>query len=165
VEATQKTPLRAAMEASDHDAVVACFAPEISLLSPIFDVPFEGRKRAADLFAVLIEILDDLEYTAEIPGDPHVLHARASVSGTPLEIIDLLRFDDQGKIREMTVLLRPFPGIAAFMDAMAPKLGRRLKGGGTAAALRVLGGPPSLMMRLVARLGPRLLGLRKPPTE
>jgi hypothetical protein len=154
------TPFRVAFEARDHAAVVDALAPDVVLRSPIFDVPFEGRERAAELFAVLLEVLEDLHYEAEIPGDPHVINLRTSVKGKPLEIVDLLRFDEAGKVREITVFMRPFPGIAAFMDATAPKLGRRYKGAGTAATLRLLGGPPSMMMRTVARIGPRLLGLR-----
>jgi hypothetical protein len=159
--ADSRTPFRVAFEARDHEGVVDALAEDVVLWSPIFDVPFEGRERASDLFAVLLEVFEDLDYQAEIPGDPHIIWLKASINGTPIEIVDLLRFDEAGKVREITVLMRPFRGIAAFMDATAPKLGRRFKGGGTAAALRALGGPPSLMMRSVARIGPRMLGLRR----
>jgi hypothetical protein len=149
------------MEARDHDAVVATLAPDVVLISPIFGVPFEGREQASELFAVILEIFDELSYKTEIAGDPHVLNFTARINGEEIEGIDLLRFNDAGEISEIRVFFRPLRGIAAFMDAAAPKLGRRLKGGGTATVLRVLGGPPSLMMRSVAGLGPRILGLRK----
>jgi hypothetical protein len=47
------TPLRAAFEARDHDAIVAALAPDVVLRSPIFEVPFTGIDEASDLFAVL----------------------------------------------------------------------------------------------------------------
>jgi hypothetical protein len=153
------TPLRAAFEARDHDGIVRALAPDVILRSPIFDVPFRGIEEASDLFAVLLEVLWPLTYLAEIPGDPHVLNFRGEIKGTPVEGIDLLRFDDQGRVKEITVFLRPFPGIAAFLGGMSPELGRRRGGGIRAAMMRVGGAPVRALMRATAALGPRLLGL------
>lgn len=76
------TPLRAAFEARDLDAVVAALAPDVVLRSPIFEVPFTGIDEASDLFAVLLDALWPLTYLDEIPGDPHVLARRRSGAGT-----------------------------------------------------------------------------------
>jgi hypothetical protein len=153
------TPLRAAMEARDHDAVIAALAPDVVLWSPIFDKPFTGIDEASDLFAVLIEVLTPLEYLDEIPGDPHILHFRAQIDETELEGIDLLRFDEQGRVKEITVLLRPFKGVAAFLSATGPKLGRRRGGAGRGAVLRVATAPLTFFMRRTAASGPALLEL------
>ena len=132
-------------------------APDVVLRSPIFDVPFRGRDEAGDLFAVLLEVLWPLEYLDEIPGDPHILHFRGEIKGTELEGIDLLRFDDEGRVKEITVFFRPFPGIAAFLSGMSPKLGRRRGGRGLAATMVAAGAPVSGLMKATASLGPRLL--------
>ena len=154
------TPLRVAMEARDLDAVVAALAPDVVLWSPIFDKPFTGIDEVTDLFAVLIDVLTPLEYLDEIPGDPHILHFRAEIDGTDLEGIDLLRFDDQGRVKEITVLFRPFVGVAAFMSATGPKLGRRRGGAGRATVLRVATAPLTFFMRRTAASGPGLLRLK-----
>jgi hypothetical protein len=154
------TPFRAAMEARDHEAVVAALAPDVVLISPIFDKPFTGVDEASDLFSVLLDELHPIEYLDEIPGDPHVLHFRAEVGGTELEGVDLLRFDEEGRVREITVLFRPFPGVAAFMKSTGPKLGRRRGGAGRAALLRVATAPLTFLMRRTAASGPSLLGLK-----
>jgi hypothetical protein len=154
------TPFRAAIEARDLDAVIAALAPDVVLQSPIFEVPFTGTEEARDLFAVLLEQVWPFTYLNEIPGDPHVLHFTAEIKGTELEGIDLLRFDEQGKIREITVLFRPFPGIAAFLSSTGPKLGRRRVGGGRAALLRVANAPLTFFMRRTAASGPGLLRLK-----
>jgi hypothetical protein len=153
------TPLRVAFEARDHDAIVEALAPDIVLRSPIFEVPFTGIDEAGDLFAVLLEELWPLTYLDEIPGDPHILHFTGQIKGKTLEGVDLLRFDDDGRVREITVFFRPFPAVAAFLTAMGPKLGRRRGGGGRAAILRAAGAPVSALMRTTAATGPRLLGL------
>lgn len=148
------------MESRDHDAVIAALAPDVVLNSPIFDKPFTGIDEASDLFAVLIEVLTPLEYLDEIPGDPHILHFRAEINGTELEGVDFLRFDDQGRVKEITVLFRPFVGVAAFMSATGPMLGRRRGGAGRAAILRVASAPLTFFMRRTAASGPALLGLK-----
>ena len=155
------TPLRAAFEARDHAAVVAALAPDVVLRSPIFDVPFTGIGEVSDLFAVLLDALWPLTYLDEIPGDPHVLHFTAEIKGEQLEGVDLLRFDEQGRLREITVFFRPFPAVAAFLSQTGPKLARRRSGAGTAAALRIAGAPVGALMRATAATGPRMLGLRR----
>ncbi len=154
------TPLRVAMEAGDHAAVVDSLAEDVVLRSPIFEKEFRGRDEASDLFAVLIEVLEELTYVAEIPGDPHMVWFRAKVKGTPLEGVDLLRFDQEGKVEEITVLMRPFPGIAAFISATGGPLGRRRGGAGRAALISAANPPVTFFMRRLAGIGPRLLKLR-----
>ena len=151
------TPLRVAFEARDHDGIVAALAPDVVLRSPIFETEFKGIDEASDLFAVILEVLWPITYLDEIPGDPHVLHFTGEIKGKTLEGIDLLRFDEQGRVKEITVFFRPFPAVAAFLTATGPKLGRRRAGAGTAAIVATTGGPVSALMRATASLGPRLL--------
>jgi hypothetical protein len=155
------TPLRAAFEARDHDAVVAALAPDVVLRSPIFEVPFTGIDEVSDLFAVLLDALWPLTYLDEIPGDPHVLHFTGEIKGRQLEGVDLLRFDESGKVKEITVLFRPFPAVAAFMSETGPKLAKLRGGTGRATALRIAGAPVGALMRATAATGPRLLGLSR----
>ena len=154
------TPLRAAFEARDHDAIVRALAPDVVLRSPIFDVPFTGIEEAGDLFAVLLEELWPLTYLNEIAGDPHILHFTGEIKGKRLEGIDLLRFDEQGKVSEITVFFRPFPAVAEFLSATGPKLGHRRGGPARAAVLSVAGAPVGFLMRRTATLGPILLRLK-----
>jgi hypothetical protein len=155
------TPLRVAFEARDHAAVVEALSPEVVLWSPIFEVPFTGIDEASDLFAVLLDALWPLTYLNEIPGDPHVLHFTGEIKGQQLEGVDLLRFDEQGRVEEITVFFRPFPAVAAFLSDTGPKLAEKRGGSGRAAFLKVAGTPLSALMRTTAATGPRLLGLRR----
>lgn len=155
------TPFRVAFEARDHTAVVEALSPDVVLWSPIFEVPFTGIDEASDLFAVLLDVLWPLTYLNEIPGDPHVLHFTGEIGGQRLEGVDLLRFDEQGRIKEITVFFRPFPAVAAFLSDTGPKLAEKRGGSGRAAFLKVAGAPLSALMRTTAATGPRLLGLRR----
>lgn len=124
-------------------------------------MPITGIEEASDLFAVLLDVLWPVTYLDEIPGDPHILHFTAEVKGERLEGVDLLRFDDEGRVKEITVLFRPFPAIAAFLSATGPKFAQRRGGAGRSTALRIAGAPVSALMRVTAATGPRMLGLRR----
>jgi hypothetical protein len=154
------TPTRVAFEARDHDALVAALAPEVVLHSPIIEVPFTGIDEVGELFGVLMEQLWPIEYLDEIPGDPHVLHWTGEIKGQRIDGIDLLRFDDQGRVSEMTVFFRPLAGVATFLGATGPKLGRK-RGGPLRGALIAAGGAPAnAMMKASAAAAPTLLRLR-----
>jgi SnoaL-like protein len=158
------TPLRAAFEARDHEALVAALSPEVVLWSPIFDVPFRGIREASDLFAVILEVFGPITYTAEVSaGDRHILAFRTTIGKAELEGVDVLRFDDQGRVKEITVFFRPFRGVAAFLRATGPKLGRRRGNVTRAAALAVGAAPLTALMRATAATGPGLLKIGREP--
>jgi hypothetical protein len=149
------------MEARDPKAVRAAFAPDVRLSSPILDVPFRGRDEVGDLFEIVMSVIGSLEYHAEIPGDPHVLYFSTDIDGVPLQGVDILHLDENGLISEITVFLRPFPGIAAVLRATGAKLARKRKGPAQAALATATTPPLSGMMRLAARVSPGMLGLRR----
>jgi hypothetical protein len=122
-----KLPLRAAMEAGDLAAVAVAFAPDAVLHSPLTGrLTFQGRDQIQAVMAVILEVFDDLRYTDELHGgDSGVLVASARVEGHDIEIVDHMRLDESGKIRELTVFFRPMPAIAIAMRLIGSGLGRR----------------------------------------
>jgi SnoaL-like protein len=158
VAARAKNPLRAAFEVRDIARLEESLAEDVVLRSPIFSIPFEGKEECVELFRALFETLGEMSYLLDQPGDPGVFAWRTEVDGEPLEGVDLVRLDDEGKVKEVTVFMRPLRGIAAFANATGPRLagsaGRRL-------LIRTAAAPPTLMMRALARLGPRMIGMGK----
>jgi hypothetical protein len=148
------------MESRDPAAVVETLAHDVVLRSPIIDVPFEGREEAAKLFEALLGAAERIEYHIDSPArDLHVFAFRLSFGGKPVEGVDLVRFNDRGEATEFTVFLRPLDGIATFSAAVGPALAKGL--GSSAAAVRAATMPSNAVMRLTARLAPRLLGMRR----
>jgi hypothetical protein len=85
----------------------------------------------------------------------------ARVKGHDIEGVDLFRFDEQGKISEITVLVRPLSGVVAlvalgsrFVDHREPN----------AILLRLLAGPLGLIARVAERVITRLV-LGRPSTS
>jgi SnoaL-like protein len=115
---------RAAVEAADHAAMVDALADDIRLHSPVAFRPFEGRDAVSQLFAALLETFEDFRYTDELRGDDgvHALIFRARVGDKQVEGLDLLRLDDEGKIYDFTVMVRPASGLMALAEAIGPKV-------------------------------------------
>jgi SnoaL-like domain len=115
---------RAAVEARDHDAMVAALAPDVVFNSPVKHRPFEGREAVAVVLGAVAETFEDFRYTDELSADGMLaLIFRARVGDRELEGIDILRFDDDGLIADFTVMVRPLTGAIALAEAVGEKLG------------------------------------------
>jgi hypothetical protein len=114
---------RAAIEARDHAAMVAAFAPDAVLRSPVSFKPFEGREAISQLLAILLETFEDFHYMDEFEAEGKAaLVFRARVGDRELEGLDLFRFDAEGSIAELTVMVRPLSAVIALAEAVGPKL-------------------------------------------
>lgn len=112
-----------AVRAGDLGAMQTAFADDIELYSPVLSDPFVGRGRVERLFAVLVDTFEDIEVTDEISSpDGFVLAFTARVEGEPIHVVDLLSFDDEGRIATFVVTARPLAGIQALGAAVAPHL-------------------------------------------
>jgi SnoaL-like domain len=116
---------RTAVEARDHDGMVAALAPDVVFNSPVKHQPFEGREAVAVLFGALFETFEDFRYTDEFEqaDGAKALVFRARVGDRELEGIDILRFDDEGLIADFTVMVRPLTGAIALAEGVGEKLG------------------------------------------
>ena len=70
-----------------------------------------------------MQVFEDFRYTDHTEtGDTATLAFSARVGEQELDGIDLLRFDDEGRIREMAVYVRPMSGVTALAEAMGRML-------------------------------------------
>jgi hypothetical protein len=153
-----KLPLRVAMEARDHGAVMESFADNAVLRSPFTDnLAFEGRDEIDKLVAVILEVLEDLTYIDELHADgAAVLVGQARVDGLRIQFCDYLKLRDDGLIEEMTVFFRPLPATTAAMRRIGGGLGQqrsKLRG----RLITTMTTPLALMARTGDRVGVRLL--------
>ncbi|MFI9017891.1 nuclear transport factor 2 family protein [Streptomyces griseus] len=120
---------RAAVDRRDLDALDDLFTEDIRLYSPVKFTPFEGRPMVLGLFGVLLRTFEDFRYVGEFAGASQtiadgteapsaVLLFRATVGGREIHGIDLLHLDDDGRIKEFTVMVRPASAVQALGDAV-----------------------------------------------
>ena len=127
---------RAASEAGDPHAVVATLAPDVQLRSPItLGYRFHGVEEVRELFLDVFSVIEGTSYFEEL-GDERAraVFGRARVGREPIEQALLLRFDEEGRVRELTLHVRPLPGLAALAASLAPRIMRRRHGRAGAAA-------------------------------
>ena len=112
-----------AVRAGDADAIADTFADDIEFFSPVLAEPFVGKDVVSRLFAVLVDTLEDPQIIEEIhtPGTL-VLYFRSAVDGEPIEIVDLIKFDETGRIATFTATSRLTAGTEALGAAVAPHL-------------------------------------------
>jgi SnoaL-like domain len=152
-----------AAEAGDVEDVLATLAPDVVLNSPITSSGhFTGLDDMRGLMTAVFDTLSDIRYFEDF-GDAttRLIANRAHIGNQQIEEALLIRLDDQARIRELTVFVRPLPGLTAMLAGLGPKLARR-RGRTRAAALTALAKPLALLTRSGDKPGTRLAGLRKP---
>lgn len=151
-------PLRAAMEARDVSAVTDCFAPDAVFRSPLTaNLVFTGREQIRTLTAVILDVADDLYYTAEGRGENTAfLISRARMGGQDIEMAEHIVLRPDGKIIEFTVFFRPLPATAAALRVIGAGLGRH-KSPARAALISALARPLGLLTRAGDGIGVRLI--------
>jgi hypothetical protein len=115
---------RKAVEAGDAEGVLATFAADVTFNNPVTFRPFEGEVLTS-VVPRLLEVWQDLHYTAELQGDGFVgLVFEARVGHRYANGIDLLPFNDEGLITEITVKVRPLTALQALGEEMQAALAR-----------------------------------------
>lgn len=118
---------RAAVEEHDLDAVDALLADEVIFRSPVAFKPYEGKAITSAILRNVVEVFEDFRYIREVgaPGDPdQVLVFEAKVDGLAVTGADFLRFDDEGKIAELMVMVRPLRAAEALAKEMGARFDR-----------------------------------------
>jgi hypothetical protein len=117
-------PFRLAAEAKDLEAMTATLREDVVLHSPILFRGFEGREIVLQVLTHVVATLEDFRYTDELAdGRTVVLRFKARVGDRELEGIDFLELDDDGRVAELTVFMRPMSALTAFNERMAARLG------------------------------------------
>jgi hypothetical protein len=114
---------RTAVEQRDLDAALDLLADDVVFRSPAVFKPYEGRETVATILRTVFGVFEDFRYTDELAGDGvHALIFEARVGDRTLQGMDLIRGDGNGRIAELTVMVRPASGLMALAERMGPAL-------------------------------------------
>jgi ketosteroid isomerase-like protein len=124
IEASLKT-WHAIIANGDTSGLRALLAPDCVFRSPVAYQPYVGAERTALVLATAAAVFEDFRYRREFTSGNDVgLEFAARIGDVELKGIDLIRFDDAGKIVDFEVMVRPATGLQALGQEMA----RRLRG-------------------------------------
>jgi ketosteroid isomerase-like protein len=120
-------PFRAAVEAHDSEAAAAVLAEDVIFRSPIVFKPYVGRAAVSPVLAAALRVFDDFVYEVELgseDGRDHALMFRARVDGKDIQGCDFLHHDQDGRVVQLTVMVRPLSAALALRDRMVAELVR-----------------------------------------
>ena len=121
-EASEKK-IREAVEQGNVDQVRELFRADAVFRSPVLFKPYEGRDQLRMILSAVVEVFEGFRYVDQIEaGDSAALVFETEVEGRRLDGVDLLRFGDDGRIRELIVMVRPMSGVHALAEAMRKRL-------------------------------------------
>ena len=109
----------------DLAALPSLMAPGVVFRSPMAHQPYPGRDAVVFILRTVFDVFEHFTYHRELVSDDGlnvVLEFSAEVGGRQLKGVDLIRFDEDGRIVEFEVMVRPMSGLAALGEAM----GRRV---------------------------------------
>ncbi len=114
---------RDAVEARDVQALRAVLHPDVVFHSPAVFKPYLGRDATMTLLRAVIEVFDEFRYVGQTGGDDEqVLRFTARVGDRDVEGVDVIRYDADGLVVDLTVLIRPLSALVALAEAMQAKL-------------------------------------------
>lgn len=114
---------RQAAEAKDFSRGAELFAADVVFRSPAVYEAYSGLEALGLLLTNVAQVFEGFRYVDQVEtGDTAVLVFEAKVGDRDVNGVDILRFGADGKIAEMTVMIRPLSGLNALVEEM----GRRL---------------------------------------
>ncbi|TLS43301.1 nuclear transport factor 2 family protein [Streptomyces montanus] len=120
-------PFRKAVEDGDHGAVVDLLAEDVVFTSPVVFKPYAGKAITAAILGAVMRVFEDFRYVREIAdadGRDLVLVFEARVGDREIQGCDLLHFDEDGRIDDLMVMVRPLSAAQALQQAMAAQFDR-----------------------------------------
>lgn len=108
----------------DWDALPALLDAQATYHTPAQLEPLRGRQAVTDVLRLVFSVFDSFAYLRSFSGeDGHALEFTARVGDSTLFGIDLVRFDADGTLVDLVVMLRPREGL----DALGAALARRVQ--------------------------------------
>ena len=111
---------------ADLSALPALLDANAVFRSPMAHTPYPGAQVVAMILNTVFEVFEDFEYHRELAtadGLNVILEFSAKVGAKELKGIDMIRFDERGKIVEFEVMVRPLSGLQALGEEMGRRLG------------------------------------------
>ncbi|MES2817659.1 MAG: nuclear transport factor 2 family protein [Pseudomonadota bacterium] len=110
----------------DLTALPGLLDPQAVFRSPMAFKPYAGAPVVSLILNTVFQVFEDFTYHRELASSDGlnlVLEFSARIGDRQLKGIDMIRFDEHGKILEFEVMIRPMSGLQALGDEMGRRLG------------------------------------------
>ena len=115
-----------ALAAMDPERIVDTLSDEVVITVAVHDAPLVGKDVARFLFGVLGEELRGFQVTDElIEGASAAVSFEAGIRERTAQGLNLLRLDENGQVRELTVYFRPLESLQLVAEVVGPRMAAR----------------------------------------
>jgi hypothetical protein len=144
---------RTAGETHDVEMLMETLAPDVVFHSPLTQrTSFEGHDDIRDLMHAAFATIQDIHYHTDV-GDERTrtIASTGRIGDQELEEAALIRLNENAKIVDITMWIRPLPAATALMAGIGPRLARRFGRPRAATLISVMTRP----LVFVTRMGDR----------
>lgn len=133
IETTQQSISRwhQMLETRDMSILSELLDDEIVFRSPVAFNPYSGKQVVFFILSNVIQIFENFTYHREFyseDGLSVVLEFSANIGEKKLKGIDMIRFNEQGKIVDFEVMIRPKSGLEALASLMGQRMAQAPQG-------------------------------------
>jgi hypothetical protein len=120
----KKHPFRSAIESGvGKEEFAKIFSPDVVLYAPMLTQPVQGVDQVLNVVGHAAKVAGPIQYTLEVQdARQSILLWNGQVGGYKLEAVTILVDGEDGLIREVRVLMRTWPIVTLFRDAMYQEL-------------------------------------------
>lgn len=114
--------------ASDLSRLPELLEPDAVFRSPAAFTPYAGSATVALILQTVAGVFQDFKYHREFAAGPQdvALEFSARIGDKQVKGIDLIRFNEQGRITDFEVMIRPASALMALGEAMGKRIGPQL---------------------------------------
>jgi hypothetical protein len=97
--------------------------------SPMAHTPYESATAVVMILNAALRTFENFQYHRQLASEDGlnvVLEFSAQVAGKDLKGIDFIRFDEEGRIADFEVMVRPMSALQALGAAMAARVGEHV---------------------------------------
>ncbi len=119
----------------DLEALAKILAEDVTMGAPPYWDKLSGRPVVHFLLGLIIHTIEDFTYHREwhaAAGDAReiALEFHGHVGGLNLQGVDLVTLDDEGRLRNLDVMIRPMNALEKLREVIAPQMIEYLKQNG-----------------------------------
>jgi hypothetical protein len=111
-----------------HDLLPPLLSEHIVFRSPFVQSPIPGRDATLLVLTTVVQIFENFHYHRQFVASScdAALEFSANIGKWQLKGVDLIRFDDAGKMVEFEVMVRPLKALQALGEEMGNRIGPEL---------------------------------------
>ena len=114
----------------DIAAIEGLLAEGVSLGAPPYWTKLQGRRMVNHLLGLILQTIEGFTYHRQwTDGAELALELTGRVGELDVQGIDLISLDDENKVRNVDVMIRPVNAVIALQKIISPKMEAFLKAG------------------------------------